>query len=414
LENKDGVDAPPSQHGNNNKTESLNQKEVNHAIPGKGNIELFPLIRGKEEREPVWDFVEEHADNVTSSSFCHTWSVNSDEWWTHHPDWEIFQETDDGYCFRLIQDKGKAEFMRKLYKNQYQGNCSNIFPVKMWSSGFGADMTNLKRALSHSLYAGRPMEVTTYPWHYAAPDEANKGNKVRSKPACPLLTMYCYFLKLSSCEQAAPGVLPEPEWVKGELFVPHDHDPWLEEYMARPQTWLRHEVYMFVKNQTIQQPCTVIHVRRSDVIDHNAESRKYHAISEYINASAKIQIQPNILLLTDDQNAVGEAKTVFPEYHWMVLDRPRWKALEGGFERQLPSSDPIFEMKVLLSTFRLIRKCQSLVHTKSNLGSLFKYELLKANNSAQVYNLDYGKSFKEIHNTKNKRTWALSVFPQKV
>jgi hypothetical protein len=89
----------------------------------------------KEKRETVWDFVEEHADNVTSSSFCHTWSVNSDERCTHHSDWEIFQETDDGYCSRgLIQEKRKAKYMGKLYyMDQYQGNCSNVFSVKMWS-----------------------------------------------------------------------------------------------------------------------------------------------------------------------------------------------------------------------------------------------------------------------------------------
>jgi hypothetical protein len=94
------------------------------------------------------------------------------------------------------------------------------------------------------------------------------------------------------------------------------------------------------------KPCTVIHVRRGDIVMHGKQSRKYHAISEYLNASAKtnIQIHPNILILTDDHNAIGEAKTLYPEYHWMSIERPRWKADEGGFERQLPSNDPIFEM----------------------------------------------------------------------
>jgi hypothetical protein len=220
--------------------------------------------------------------------------------------------------------------------------------------------------------------------------------------------MYCYFLKLSSCEQAGRQVLPEAEWTKGEIKVPHDHYPWLEEYMARPQTWLRHEVYKFVKNQTIQQPCTAMHVRLSDVIGHSQSSRKYHAISEYINASDTTQIQPNILLLTDDHNAIGEAKVLFPEYNWIVLDRPRWRANEGGWERQLPSSDPIFEMKVLLSTFRLVRTCQSIVYSTSGFSDWLVNEMRKANASAHVYNLDQRVSGKEVRNSENQATEGVS------
>jgi hypothetical protein len=96
-------------------------------------------------------------------------------------------------------------------------------------------------------------------------------NETKSLPSQLVHCSQCTatFSNSSSCEQAGPEVLPEADWVECEIFVPHDHDPWLEEYMARPQTWLRYEVYKFVKNQSIQQPCSAIHVRRTDVNHHS-------------------------------------------------------------------------------------------------------------------------------------------------
>jgi hypothetical protein len=139
----------------------------------------------------------------------------------------------------------------------------------------------------------------------------------------------------------------------------------------------------------------VMHVRRSDVVRHAFLSRKYHAISEYLNASSTgggmgPTIYPNIFLLTDDHNAIGEATTLYPNKNWMFLNRPRWRADEGGWEHQIPSSDPAFEMRVLLSTFQLVKQCQSFVYSTSSFAEWLKYEMQQANKSIAVYDLDAG------------------------
>ena len=58
--------------------------------------------------------------------------------------------------------------------------------------------------------------------------------------------------------------------------------------------------------------CTVIHVRRGDIVLHEETSRRYRAIAEYVETK-EVEIHDNILLLTDDANAIGEAKKLFSE-----------------------------------------------------------------------------------------------------
>lgn len=72
----------------------------------------------------------------------------------------------------------------------------------------------------------------------------------------------------------------------------------------------------------------MIHVRRGDVVLHGKFSRAYHKISEYLQ-TARHLMSPNILLLTDDANAVTEAlahrklpRADFP-LTWYYIDRPR-------------------------------------------------------------------------------------------
>lgn len=389
----------------NNASHDLGKIQQRKFAPEMGEFRndgtsILDLINFTKTETAYWDKIEEFATGITTSSFCLPWSVNSDSWWLHHPDFEIFKETDDQYCFRLLEKDEKVNFMRNVYRNQFHGNCSNTLTAMMWSSGFGADMNNLVDNLQFALNGGRPMQVHKRPWHYAAPDEAGKPNKTPSKAACPLLTMYCYFLNLSSCEQKS-----SEEFSRDYYNARKPGHFWLKDYILRPQTWLRHQVYKFVQNQTIKTPCTVLHVRRSDVVRHSEQSRKYHHISEYLNTSSKIRIFKNILLLTDDQNAISEAGSLFPEYNWIFIDRPRWKGAAGGWERQLPSSDPSFEMLVLLSTFQLVKKCKSFVHSSSSLSKWIKDSM---NRRAQVFDLDKDVPWESIHNLRNRKTKFLS------
>ena len=83
--------------------------------------------------------------------------------------------------------------------------------------------------------------------------------------------------------------------------------------------------------------------------------RRYHAIEEYMRQENNVTI--NVLLLTDDENAVEEALHLFPGHKWVYLNRTRFRGAEGGWENHIPSDDPVQEVVALLSIFRLARKC---------------------------------------------------------
>lgn len=351
----------------------------------------------------------------SNSSFCVPWSINGDSWWTHNPDWEIFRETDHFYCFRFIQHQEKAEFLRDLYRNQFQQSCDNdnVLTVNMWSSGFGADMSNIQNTIMYAHATGVPFQVSQNPWHYAAPVEAGKAHLnadklPQAKPVCSLKTMHCYFLNMSNC---APSTIRN----NTRLDIHRIYNPrWYKEFYLRQQTWLRHRIHQFLQNQNIQQPCTVFHVRRGDVVKHGIHSRKYHSIAEYLNRTGEIQIEPNILLLTDDANAISEAKHTSPTHNWMSIDRPRYKGSEGGWERHLPSNDPAFEMIVLLSTFRLVTQCQSYIHTDGNFAKCLADEMIAAANATStdddrhvhILNMDSGGKW--VLNGTNIHTESIS------
>jgi hypothetical protein len=221
---------------------------------------------------------------------------------------------------------------------------------------------------------------------------------------CPAADYSCYFLNISRCE-------PNPEgYVHRGLLMPKvrlftNPGSWYLEYATRQQTWLRRMVYRFATNKNrinITTPCTVIHVRRADVVLHRKRSRRYHEIDEYIQALDKST--KNLFLLTDDHNAIGEAKTKFPDYNWMYIDRPRHRGAEGGFENQLPSNNPKFEVVVLLVIFRLVRKYSSLIHTKSGFSGLLRREM--GQKTGKRVNIDLGKG--KIHDMEHAKTANVS------
>ena len=235
------------------------------------------------------------------------WDLDgADEWWTHHVDWEVFHEDDTHYCFRKIQNDDKAKLYLTLYKTQFEGDCSNMISKQMISSGWGADMSVVADGLMYAASVNVPVQMQKAKWHYATPkpyDDANPS-------ACPTKDMFCYFLPLSSCpavEDKHDTLFFRPDRSVSSELCCNEPDRWYLEFATRPQAWLRKRVYDLVRQQSamMQTPCTVMHVRRADVVLHGDQSRRYHAISEYLDASDAIE--HNVLLLTDDQNAVSEA-----------------------------------------------------------------------------------------------------------
>ena len=214
-----------------------------------------------------------------NATYCVSWETNTDEWWTHHPDWYVSQENDTHYCFSPIKNRRKAAIFRKLYQVQFKtGDCSKVITKQMWSSGWGADLENVVDALVNAYKTGIPAQVHVVEdaWHYA-------GKKGGSRPVCDSKDMYCYFLNMTRCK---PNIemLYEGTFIRDDYALYRGIGRWLLEYATRQQTWLRREVYEFSKNVKIQTPCTAMHVRRTDVVLHDENARKYRKIEEYVSA----------------------------------------------------------------------------------------------------------------------------------
>ena len=353
------------------------------------------------------EIVEEETEILSDESrepFCVRWKENRDEWWTHHPDWEVADENRTHYCFAPIEDQEKAAVFRRLYQVQFRtGDCSKVITKPMWSSGWGADFENVVDGLKHAYDTGIPteMHVMEGAWHYS-------GKKDASKPVCESKDMYCYFLPLTSCA-ANPRRPYEGTFISDAYDIQQGIGRWLLEFATRQQTWLRHEVYKFSKRRIrIKTPCTAMHVRRSDIVLHEEFARKYRKIKEYVKALEKGT--KNILLLTDDQNAIEEAQSLFPEYNWIFVDRPRHRGAEGGWENQIPSNDPKLEVIVLLSIFREVKKCSSFIHTQSNFAKVLQGEIQDAwGEDFYRVNLDEGFDHEDLYNEENARSVNLSV-----
>ncbi|CAB9514941.1 expressed unknown protein [Seminavis robusta] len=357
------------------------------------------------------------AQTTTSTSASPAGTTEADDWWTHHPQWQVFYEDDQVYCFQLIPNPAKRDYLQKLYQLQFpsSNDCSNVQVKPMIQGGWGMDMLGIVHLLWKAIDLHQPHAIAPRPWHYASPKPFNIQTA-----ACPSQDMFCYFLPLTSCNS------PENNNnTVDEKWFPRDDQTrywnekghWLYQYGSRPQEWLRYRVYRFVQHQLHSSwpaaarlasntnsdfTCTALHVRRADVILHKRWSRAYHSIAEYMNVSD--QIHDNIFLLTDDSNAVGEAVHEFPHHNWIYVDRKRYKGAEGGWEQQLPSQDPAFEVTVILGVGRLVQKCDGIVKSFSRFGAYLYGELHAANQSAWYKDVDAqsGSQLLNPHNTATK------------
>ena len=333
---------------------------------------------------------------------CFQWSVNYDEWLTHHVEWHVSEETDKYYCLARRKNQRHIEVLQSLYNVQFRGDCSRRFSKRMWSSGWGADLLHLLDGFNEAMRTKEPFVPLDNPWHYAA----KKGDRTRA--VCPAKTMACYFLPVSKC-------LPSRQRLHEQAFHENSYPSFLKqpfrlytEYLTRPQTWLRKAVYDFANSVNLPQPCSIVHVRRGDIVLHEEFSRKYFPIEAYLNATDKIT--KTIFLITDDDNAVIEARKKFPEKKWVVINRPRFKGAEGGWENQVPSDDPLFEVLVLLTIFKLAGQCQVLVRSRSNLSDYISGIMRSVRGAGNFTEVDLSKikSSGELFSTKNAETAVLS------
>jgi hypothetical protein len=283
----------------------------------------------------------------------------------------------------------------------------------MTGSGWGVDMSHLVDGL---LWAYR-QNVTVL---VAAPTLWQYASGVHGSapvPACAKRDLSCYFLTLTNC-----SVLDQSSLGKTDI---HYNYPWkgfaVREdvsnvlwYATRAKNWLRKRAIHVAESLQLprDEGCTVMHVRRADVVLHGKFSRRYHAISEYLRALhrefGENSNPGNILLLTDDANAIHEATTLYPQYQWYYLDRPRHHGADGGWENQIPSNDPALEVVMLHAEFHLVTYCQTIVHSKSNLADYFYAIMLQKNPQTLRIDIDARRSHLKIHNERNAETVRLS------
>lgn len=381
------------------------------------------------------DTVSEEATLWTSSGivangalFCAVWTVNVDDWWSQHPDWELKTQNATHQCFRRILHAEQRRLYERLHAIQFPSSCQGaVIQKHMTGSGWGVDLSHVVDGLLTAVTQQTAVAILApTPWQFVSGVHGSAAH-----PACPKADLSCYFLPLTSCTQrdmvvGKPEIRYNHPW-RGfaPTAIADSHQeksnwmPWLLQYATRPQTWLRHEAVRAADTTRLptNEPCTVVHVRRADVVLHGKFSRRYHAIHEYIEALEHTYGRPtgpqNMLLLTDDANAIQEAiaqySTENSYYRWFYLERPRHQADAGGWENQIPSGEPVTEVVMLHAAFELAAQCQTLVHSKSNLADYLYAVMLLQDPDVVRIDLDAGRPHQMIHRAVNEDSVRLST-----
>jgi hypothetical protein len=321
--------------------------------------------------------------------FCVPWETNMDIWWTHHVDWGVKKENATHLCFSPL-DEEEGSYLRQVYRSQYIDSCNNNNSLykEMWSTGYGADISSIVDGVEYSRRNNISFNVIRRgPWLYATGE-------------CETQDIHCYFLPFASCWNRTDMAF------KGNGFlcrprIKHYEKPYkyILDYITRPMQSFRKEIYDYVEERApkITGPAMCLHVRRTDVVLHGKISRRYHAIQEYMEAAQRKvpdRFHRNVLLFTDDEDAIDEAKLHYPQHNWIYLNRTRHRGAEGGFEGQVPSNSPRLEVIILHSIFRLMQHCDVYVFSTSNIAFIFGSH---APSNVEMINLDAGMRKMRVH-----------------
>lgn len=177
----------------------------------------------------------------------------------------------------------------------------------------------------------------------------------------------------------------------------------LYNYTTRTRQWLRksiHEQYSLM-DANITAPCTVVHVRRSDVVLHVKRSRQYFALSTYVDHVPANRKNETIFLLTDDANAIDEAHEFYPDLKWTYLNRKRWRGTEGGWENQTPSRSPKLEIAIIMATLRLVQRCDTIVHSASEFATTLRRFMNMGQSEVTEIAIDEKIKFEQLYSFNN-------------
>ena len=195
-------------------------------------------------------------------------------------------------------------------------------------------------------------------WHYA-----------RSN-ACRIQSYLCYF-KHVPCQGTATT----------RVFV--------------PKPYVASRVDRRVAKLDIEQPCAVLHVRRSDVLLNrgwgNASKAplfRYVPVQEYIDRGRSTLKNLNIttvFVATDSSDVIDEIAQRRNAWAYTWITRPRFKSTEGGWENHFPSQDPFKEVLHILTIRQVTKMCVLWLGTRSSFARYmtqrpFNGKLLLVNN----------------------------------
>ncbi|CAB9511758.1 expressed unknown protein [Seminavis robusta] len=284
-----------------------------------------------------------------------------DDWWLHRPDWEspMALQNDTHFCFQIIANHTKRHFLNQLHQLQWDngGSCSQIMKSIELNSGYGASTDWIVQSMFHATQQQqphRPFQIATNKrvWIYSTNDTQHWGY-------CPETDSRCYYLPISPCNRNESILGEHYPARSGQDPIHKLHYQWIREYIYRPKHVFRTQQWKLRQSQALDtrltQPCSVLHVRRTDVGNLRPPFRRYAAVQEYLDQldddNDAVPMGSPIFLLTDDQSTIDEIHTYHSntsnneqKYQWVYLDRPRYTGLEGGFNGHLPSGDPPSEL----------------------------------------------------------------------
>ncbi|CAB9526019.1 expressed unknown protein [Seminavis robusta] len=319
--------------------------------------------------------IPEHPDEK-----CSPWAISLDEWWQDHPDWDVSTENDTHTCFRPIADPLRASFLRQVHALQFDNNtstCGKAAIRKVQDMGFAALMLfHINNAFWSAFRQGRRFQVALpyqgFRWLYVPTSKSSWAH-------CPTQNQECYFLPISNCPEPLEGDRddkPKKKHIFHEVFhndTLAEQNMWLSHYTMRPRQVLRHRLYQFLQSSNVPvapTPCVWLHVRRGDSMTERNYIRNYYRLEEYLRRG-KVSPTDNILLLTDDQTTLEEARVLHSNYHFHYWNRTR---VRGPVENNahIPSGDPSLEVLYILAERKLASRCQKGVHGNSNMATLFR------------------------------------------
>jgi hypothetical protein len=226
---------------------------------------------------------------------CSLWETDMDDWWQVHPDWEPHAENLTHTCFRPIPHEAPAAMLRRIYHNQFLGNCEKVMTRNIVPHGYGSSIGWLGVGFWTALQQHRPFQANKhwegFRWIYAPPYNLNEVPQGlnRSWAACPRQDHTCYFLPISNCtvDDVRSTDVYNGRITKKMNSVTREEYAWLLSYLTRPHQKVRQRMVQLMRDEAPHLPpgnsCTWIHVRRGDALTENnqpGKSRRFHGESK--------------------------------------------------------------------------------------------------------------------------------------